>query len=220
MNPDLKILMDRATDRPVPFTPDPGAILAAGQRRRRNRRIVGSIATLAAVAVIAGGVTVAFELQDSRGVAPANQPTTTKLCTTSNGTMLGNRADGWIEVISVSDKYGTAAILRTPDESQFAYCVTQSTGDPNVQLGARGGVLVRKTSIDPGTSMTTVFGRAYGEKPKTLVETGDGKIGTAVVKSTFYLYRHVEARPWPGSTPTVFARTLDARGNYISIGRW
>lgn len=223
MTSDLKILMDRATDRPVPFTPDPDAIVAAGRRRIRNRRIAGSMGALATVVVIAAGVAVAVDLQDSRGVAPATQsttpPTVKRVCTTSTGAVLGDEVVGWKQVMSVTDAHGTATVLRTPDESQYAYCVTEPAPEINVPLGARGGVLVRKAPVSIDSSMTTVFGRAYGPVAKAVVETGDGR-GDAVVKSTFYIYRHLEPEPWPGKMPTVLARTLDAHGNITSVGRW
>ena len=139
--------------------------------------------------------------------------------------MLGDDAWGWTEVVAISDRYGSASIREAPKEPRnyivnYAFCVTQPTAGPAVPLGARGGVLLRKTPIDARSSVTTVFGRAYGVGMKVLVQTGDGKSGEAVVKSDFYLYRHVEARPWPGVTPTALTRTVDANGNISAVGRW
>lgn len=229
MTDELKTLMDRATERPVSFTPDPASLVATGRRRARRRRITGSLAGVAAVAVLAAGAMVAVDLQKSDRAAPASRPTeseqSTKLCTTSNGTVLGDRAWGWAEVVSISDRYGSASIRRAPEEPHnyvvnYAFCITQPTNGSAVPLGGRGGVLLRKTAIDSRSSVTTIFGRAYGSGMKVVVQTGDGKSGEAVVKSEFYLYRHVEARPWPGVTPTALTRTVDANGNISAIGRW
>jgi hypothetical protein len=229
MTDDLKTLMDRATERPAAFTPDPASLVATGRRRVRKRRITGSLAGVAAVAVLAAGVTVAVDLREPRSTAPASRPTeasqSTKLCTTSNGSVLGDEAWGWTEVLSISDNYGSASIREAPKEPRnyvrnYAFCITQPKDGPAVPLGGRGGVLLRKTPIDARSSMTTVFGRAYGTGMKVVVQTGDGKSGEAVVKSEFYLYRHVEARPWPGTMPTALTRTVDANGNLSAIGRW
>jgi hypothetical protein len=234
MTRELKTLMDRATDRPEPFTPDPATLVAAGRRQVRKRRITGSLASLAAVVVLAAGAAAAVDLQEPRSVAPATQdrkpaPTpigSARLCTASNGAVLGNEPWAWPEVISISDLYGSASIRREPTATRYSYtaryafCITQLENAPTVPLGARGGVLVRKSPIDAVSSVTTVFGRAYGTDVKVLVRTGDGKTGEAVVKSEFYVYRHIDAGPWPATKPTVVAQTFDARGNLTALVRW
>lgn len=236
MTRELKTLMDRATDRPAPFTPDPAALVAAGRRQVRNRRITGSLAALAAVVVLAAGAVVAVDLQGPRSVAPATQdrrPTpapasvgSVRLCTASNGAVLGTEAWAWPEVVSISDPYGSASIRREPTATRYrytaryAFCITQLRNAPMVPLGARGGVLVRKSPIDAASSVTTVFGRAYGTDVKVRVRTGDGKTGEAVVKSEFYVYRHIDAGPWPATRPTVVAQTFDARGTLTALVRW
>jgi hypothetical protein len=232
---ELKTLMDRATDRPAPFTPDPATLVAAGRRQVRNRRITGSLAALAAVVVLAAGAAVAVDLQGPHGVAPATErkPTPTpqpigsvRLCTASNGAVLGTEPWAWPEVVSVSDVYGSASIRREPTATRYrytaryAFCTTQLENAPMVPLGARGGVLVRKSPIDAVSSVTTVFGRAYGKDAKVLVRTRDGKSGEAVVASEFYVYRHIDAGPWPGTKPLVLAQTFDARGTRTGLGRW
>jgi hypothetical protein len=234
MTRELKTLMDRATDRPDAFAPDPAELVAAGRRRVRNRRLAGSMATLAAVVVLAAGAAVAVDLHEPRSVAPASQNRqpapppagSAKLCTASNGQVLGDEAWTWPDVVSISDQYGSASIRREPKATRYSYtaryafCITQPDKAPSVPLGARGGVLVRKSPIESGRSMTTVFGRAYGKDLKVVVQTGDGESGEAVVKSDFYLYRHVEERPWPGPVPTVLAKTIEANGYVSAVGRW
>lgn len=236
MTRELKTLMDRATDRPESFTPDPATLVAAGRRQVRKRRIAGSIAALAAVVVLVAGAAVAVDLQEPRSIAPATQdrkPTPTppptgsaKLCTASNGAVLGTEPWAWPEVVSVSDLYGSASIRREPTATRYrhtaryAFCITQLGNAPTVPLGSRGGVLVRKSPIDAVSSVTTAFGRAYGRDVKVLVRTGDGKTGQAVVKSEFYVYRHIDAGPWPATKPTVVVQTFDARGNRTTVGRW
>ncbi|HET6989598.1 MAG TPA: hypothetical protein VFI00_23425 [Kribbella sp.] len=234
MTRELKTLMDRATDRSYTFTPDPATLVAAGRRQVRKRRIIGSLSALAAVVGLTAGAAVAVDLQEPRSVAPATQdrkptPTTVgsvRLCAASNGAVFGDDAWAWPEVVSISDQYGSASIRREPKPTRYSYtaryafCTTQLKNAPTAPLGARGGVLVRKTPIDSTSSVTTVFGRAYGKDVKVLVRTGDGKSGEAVVKSEFYVYRHIDAGPWPGTGPTVVAQTLDARGNLTALGRW
>ncbi|MGY4768144.1 hypothetical protein ACXC9Q_14625 [Kribbella sp. CWNU-51] len=236
MTRELKTLMDRATDRPAPFTPDPATLVAAGRRQVRNRRITGSLAALAAVVVLAAGATVAVDLQGPHGVAPATQdrkPRSTpspvgsvKLCTASNGAVYAYEAWAWPEVVSISDQYGSASIRREPTATRYrytaryAFCTTQRANALRVPLGSRGGVIVRKSPIDSGHSVTTVFGRAYGNPQKVVVQTGDGQNGEATIKSEFYVYRHVEPQPWPGREPMVVATTIGPTGSVTSVGRW
>jgi hypothetical protein len=232
MTRELKTLMDRATDRADPFTPDPATLVAAGRRQVRKRRIAGSLTALAAVVVLAAGAAVAVDLQEPRSVAPAAQdhkptpkppPTgSAKLCTSSNGTVLGTEPWAWPAVVSIADRYGSASIRREPTtpRQRYAFCITQQDIAPTVPLGARGGILVRKTPIDAGSSVTTVFGRAYGKDVTVVVWTDDGQSGEGVVGSEFFVYRHIEARPWPGVTPTVLTRTIDAHGTLTAVGRW
>ncbi|MEI8407119.1 MULTISPECIES: hypothetical protein [unclassified Kribbella] len=234
MTHDLKNLMDRATERPDTFMPNPNELVAAGRRRVRNRRLTGSIGALV---VLLAGVTGVLNLQDLHEVKPANQPTTPspalpdrpqdayKLCTASNGRVLGSEAWAWPEVLGSTDEYGSASIRRQPGQknahlAMYAFCITQPTVAMSVPTGARGGMLLRKSPIDSSRSMTTVFGRAYGEALKVVVETGDGKAAEGVARSDFFVYRHVEARPWPGVMPTAVIRIYDARGNLDAVGKW
>ncbi|MGW6279936.1 hypothetical protein [Kribbella sp. NPDC055071] len=223
MTRELKMLLDRATERPLPFSPDPTKLIAAGRRRTRNRRIVGSIATVAAVAVVAAGVAVAVDLQDRR-VAPATQPApkpADTLCTTSTGRILHDaEVEGWEQMASVKDRNGTGWIMRKPDRTQFAYCVTGTRGVPNVPLAGRGGVLVRKSPLDEKSSLLTVFGVAHGATVRVLVQTGDGVSGDAILKGKLYIYRYVEPYPWPGPLPTVETKGLAANGYSTFLGHW
>jgi hypothetical protein len=224
MTRELKILLDRATDRPLPFSPDPNKLIAAGRSRARRRRIVGSVATLAAVAVVAAGAAVAVDLQDPQSVAPASRSAGKPadiLCTTSTGHSLRDgEIKGWVEVISVKDRNGAAWILRKPDNTVYSYCVNGARGVPNVPLGGRGGVLVRKTPINAKSSLVTVFGVVRTSTVRVVVQTGDGVSDDANLKQQFYIYRHVEPYPWPGPLPTVLAKALDANGSITSLGRW
>jgi hypothetical protein len=242
MTRELKTLMDRATERPDVFLPNPADLVAAGRRRVRNRRLTGALATLAAVVLVLAGVTVVLDLQDPRDAPTAIQPSTNttpspsppgpdraddgyKLCTASNGRVLGSEAWAWTEVLGSSDEYGSVSIRRQPGQenahlAMYAFCITQRAATASVPTGGRGGILLRKTPIDSSSSMTTVFGRAYGQSMKVLVETGDGKTGEGVAKADFFVYRHIEARPWPGPMPTATVRIYDPNGTLTAFGRW
>jgi hypothetical protein len=226
MTRELKNLLDRATERPDSFVPNPEKLVAAGRRRVRNRRLAGSLATLV---VLLAGATVALDLQDPRDVDPADSPDRPqdayKLCTASNGRVLGSDAWSWEEVLSSTDEYGSASIRRQPGErnaavAMYAFCTTQQAAALAAPTGGRGGVLVRKTPIDATRSLTTVFGRAYGEALRVEVATGDGQVGEGVARSDFFVYRHVEPRPWPGVMPTAIVRIYDARGRLDALGKW
>jgi len=230
MTRDLKSLMDQATDRPDGFTPDPAVLVAAGRRRVRSRRIATSLTALAAAVILAASGLVAVKLHDPRSAAPASRSTTRpqdayKLCTRSNGTLLGAETWAWTEVVGITDQYGSASIRQAPKENanhivNYAYCITQPAQGPNPPLGNRGGVLVRKTAVTARSSVTTVFGRVYRPGTKVTVLTGDGKTGDAVTKSEFYVYRHLEAQPWPGIMPALTAQAFDAQGNLEAVGTW
>ncbi len=227
MTRELKNLMDRATERPDVFVPNPEKLVAAGRRRVRNRRLAGS---LAALALLFAGLTVALDLQDPRDADPAgttspNRPQDAyKLCTASNGRVLGSDVWAWEEVLSSADEYGSASIRRQPGKgagfAMYAFCITQPAAAVSVPTGGRGGMLVRKTPIDSTRSMTTVFGRAYGDELKVVVETGDRQSGEGVAKADFFVYRHVEPRPWPGVMPVATIRIYDARGHLDALGKW
>jgi len=226
MTRELKNLMDRATDRPDLFIPDPAKLVSAGRRRVRNRRLAGSLATLV---MLFAGVTVAIDLQDTQGAEPAGTPTPSrpqdayKLCTTSNGTALADEAWSWDEVLASTDEYGSASIRKTPGKEypMYAFCITQRVRATSVPTGGRGGILLRKSPIDRTRSVTTVFGRAYGEQMRVLVDTGDRKSGEGVARSDFFVYRHVELRPWPGGwKPTATVRIYDANGHLDAFGKW
>jgi hypothetical protein len=239
MTRELKTLMDRASERPDTFMPDPADLVAAGRRRVRNRRLTGSLATLAAVVLVSAGITVVLDLQDPRDAPSAAQPTITtpsppgpdrsddayELCTASNGRVLGSEARAWAEVLSSTDEYGSASIRRQPGEenasiAMYAFCITQPTASASVPTGGRGGILLRKTPVSSESSVTTVFGRAYEPSIRVDVLTGDGKTGNAVIKSEFFLYRHLEPRPWPGPVPTATVRMYDKDGNLNAWGNW
>jgi len=239
MTRELKNLMDRATERPEPFTPNPDNLVAAGRRRVRNRRLTGSVAALAAMVLVFAGVSVALDLQDPRDVPPATLPTTITtpspspnrpedaytLCTASTGKSLGSVPWSWDEVVAITDQWGSASIRRQPGQknpavAMYAFCLTQPDKTPNVPTAARGGIVLRKTPVDSRSSVTTVFGRAWDPVIRVDVLTGDGTKGNAVVESKFFLYRHLEPRAWPGPMPTATVRMYDSYGNLNALGQW
>jgi hypothetical protein len=230
MTRELKTLMDRATERPDTFMPNPAELVAAGRRSVRNRRLTASVATLAAVVVLAGGAAVAIDLHDSRSTDPAsavpNRPEDAyKLCTSSNGTSLGTEPWGWDEVVSDTDQYGSASIRKRPGQTtayvnNYAFCISQPEKAVSVATGGRGGILLRKTPVNDNASVTTVFGRAYDPTVRVEVETGDGYTGNAVIRSEFFVYRRLEPRGWPGHDPSAVVRLFDGQDNRTALGRW
>ena len=116
--------------------------------------------------VLAAGAAVAVDLQETAQRCagdpgpPADTGTRTvgsvRLCTASNGAVLGTEPWAWPEVVSISDQYGSASIRREPTATRYrytaryAFCITQLRNAPMVPLGGRGGVLVRKSPIDAG----------------------------------------------------------------------
>jgi hypothetical protein len=217
MTGDLKHLMDRATTRPDAFVPDAAGLVDTARRRQRKRRLTGSLTALAAVIGLVAGGTVALKLHGDETPVAA-KPSDYRLCTLSTGRAIKG-AWSWQPEIEVKDKYGTASVRRAPGSSrQWAFCISQPSYAPHAPLGARGGVLLRKSPISDTSSMTTVFGPTY-DGGGVMVQT-DRDIGHAEVKNGFYIYRHVDARPWPGPTPTATVQLQASNGTVTAVGRW
>ncbi|WP_405061658.1 hypothetical protein OG474_08400 [Kribbella sp. NBC_01505] len=244
MTLELKDLMDRESDRADNyFTPDPAMILAAGRRRRRNRRLGIGATLVTACAVLTAGV--GLIVQEHREDAPvaggSGRPQDAyNECDTSSGTRLGKNSWTWPEVKTLTDEYGSASLRRDPDDpNQVVYCVTQPkapTGD--LPLGQSKGIIVRKTPVNERLSVTTVFGRTYAERGGTvMVALGDSadtpfpghltpdytvvaKLGEATVVETYFIYRQTENSAWPGPRPKVAVASYQMKGWLYNQGKW
>ncbi|MET9314617.1 hypothetical protein ABZX12_22625 [Kribbella sp. NPDC003505] len=223
MTTHLKELMTEAVDAQAPYVPDLDALVRTGRRQVRRRRTTGVLATIAAVAVVAGATTVAVDTINRSSDVPVAPSTTgpsvgpdgsTGLCTTADGTPVPawNR---WTLVVYAQDDFGMSMVYRSPDDPKVvAFCTTQR-GDGARQSvvpgGAVNGIVVRKNAVRelPGSSVTSVFG-SVDSGPTGLavvrVETADGHIGLAEVKDGYYVYRRLEHTPWPGAVPQVTVR--------------
>ncbi len=131
MTRELKDLMDRATDRPTPHIPDVDLLLAAGNRSVRKRQLMGALAV--AVAVVAGGATLALNNSNQSAPGPAGSPpqepyAVRTLCEPAKAPPAHpevDNADGWPQVIvSDQDPDGTVSVRRSADGRDLAFCAT------------------------------------------------------------------------------------------------
>jgi hypothetical protein len=241
MTSELKDLMTEATDREAPYVPNVDGLLRAGRREVRKRRILTSIATSAAVVVIAGATTVAVDARERSSAPPAAPaptplPTSAKLsvppggstglCTKSNGDSVP--AWSWPVVVDVRDTFGMSVVRRSPaDPKIVAFCTTEwgnGASESVVPGGSAQGVVLRKSAangrgVTGPASVTTVFGIVQGN-PRVTVQTDDGHVGVATVKDGFYAYRRVEPSPWPGPIPGAVVKfRYPGQGEYVAAHR-
>jgi hypothetical protein len=137
MTTELKTLMDRATERPTSFAPDVEQLVAQGKHRTRVHRILVS-ATVAATAATA--VVFALLLGDlgttrttpRPAASPAQPAAVTDLCAKSDDFFRTVNNDAWRTkvvatwtdtVVEVTDADGSMTVRRSPDGTQYAYCV-------------------------------------------------------------------------------------------------
>ncbi|MET9269062.1 hypothetical protein [Kribbella sp. NPDC003557] len=223
MTTHLKELMTEAVDAQTAYVPDLDALVRTGRRQVRRRRTAGVLATIAAVAVVAGATTVAVDTIHRSSEVPVAPSTTgpsvgpdgsTGLCTTADGTPVPawNR---WTLVVYAEDDFGMSMVYRSPDDPKVvAFCTTQR-GDGAARSvvpgGAVHGIILRKNATQEltGSSVTSVFGSVEREPigyPVVRVETADGHVGLAEVKDGYYVYRRLEHSQWPGPVPPVTVR--------------
>ncbi|MFI5730869.1 hypothetical protein ACIA49_12170 [Kribbella sp. NPDC051587] len=245
MTRELKTLLDQVSDRPDHyFTPDPAAILAAGRRRSRVRKLTAGTTVLTALVVLVAGAILVLPKQRDTPVAglPTRSQDAYKQCDTSAGRRLGKVSWTWPEIVTLIDANGSASLRRDPaDPDQVAFCVTQPkqpTGE--LALAQHNGIVVRVTPVDKKSSVVTVFGRSYGEDGRTvLVAVGNdsrsalpmnlhnldiaaakGTASEAKVVGTYWAVRVVQPAPWPGDKPQVTTAGFAPNGYRISFGQW
>ncbi|MEV5963127.1 hypothetical protein AB0L70_15265 [Kribbella sp. NPDC051952] len=227
MTEQLKELMTDAADDLAPYSPDLDALLRDGRRQVRNRRLLTSISTAAAVLAITCATTFAVNTwhrstpQPAAEVptAPASLPDvgpggSTEYCTTPDGQVAAPWS--WPVVVYSQDTFGMSIVHRSPaDPKVIAYCTSEWGNGAQLSVvpgGALNGLVLRKSAAVgrgalPGSSVTTVFGTVPAARPpKVIVETSDGHLSFAKVKDGQFVYRHVEHSPWPGPNPKVIVR--------------
>ncbi|WP_020386877.1 hypothetical protein [Kribbella catacumbae] len=165
---DLHDLLDSASERRDPFTPDPAALATAGRRRARTHRAMtsGAIALVAASALVVASLVGAALKETSPPAADAPAPDRaapahTDLCSLSDNYAGTARNHPWTrqvatywttKVLEVADEDGTMTVRQSPDGTQYAYCVAGVPVD-GVPTGGTGsavvneGIITRETEI-------------------------------------------------------------------------
>lgn len=251
---DLKTLMDQATDRRDAFTPDVGALVAAGQHRTRVRRaVVGAGAGAAAVVAVAA-VLLAGPLRSTRSEPqPAVTPTVarpaavTDLCAKSDDFFRTANNDAWRatvvrtwtdKVVEVTDADGAMTVRRSPDGTQYAYCVAgvPIQGKPVGGFGAtllNTGIVTRlfqiqrywsvacgdaKVDRSDGINCRGVVYSYAGRVPEGVTRiafSGLGKHADATIKDGYWAHRVYTDDIRNGNTDPVYITMFDASGKQV-----
>ena len=177
MTSELKTLLDQAADRPATFAPDVADLVAAGRHRTRVRRIVISAATAATAATAVIAVLLVGHLGNTR---TAPQPATTAqpkmvtdLCAKSDDFFRTANDDAWRQqvvstwtdkVVEVTDLDGAMTVRRSPDGSQYAYCVAgvPMLGRP---LGGFGATLLNVGIVTRPYQIQRYWSMGCGDDP-------------------------------------------------------
>jgi hypothetical protein len=258
MTTELKTLLDQAADRPATFTPDVADLVAAGRHRTRMRRAVISAATAATAATAVIAVLLAGHLGNAR-TAPqpattATQPTMiTDLCAKSDDFFRTANDDAWRrqvvstwtdKVVEVTDPDGAMTVRRSPDGSQYAYCVA---GVPlNGQaLGGFGatllnvGIVTRPYQIQRYWSMacgdatvdrenrnTLCMGVRYsyaGRVPEGVARiafSGLGQHADATIKDGYWVHRVYTDDITKGNDDPIYITMYDSAGKQVFKERY
>jgi hypothetical protein len=192
MTSELKTLLEQATERGTSFTPDVTELVAAGRHRTRVRRAILTAATAgtAAIAAVATLVVGRIDVQPQPVTTPTETPAAvTDLCAKSDDFFRTANNDAWRrqvaatwtdKVVEVSDADGSMTVRRSPDGSQYAYCVAGAPihGQP---LGGFGAVLLN----------TGIVTRAYQIQRYWSMACGDPKVdrnGLIACQGVVYSY--------------------------------
>ncbi|TDW15752.1 hypothetical protein [Kribbella kalugense] len=253
MTTELKTLMDQAVERPTTFTPDAAALVATGRHRTRVRRAVMSAAT-AATAVVA--VLLIGHLSPTR---TAPQPATvprpaaiTDLCAKSDDFFRTANDDAWRrqvvgswtdKVVEVTDPDGSMTVRRSPDGSQYAYCVA---GVPirGQALGGFGATLINVGIVTRPYQIQRYWSMAYGDTPvdrnsqtggygvrysyagrvpegvTRIAFSGLGQHADATIKDGFWVHRVYTANILTGNTDPIYITMYDAAGKQVFKERY
>lgn len=253
MTGELKTLMDQAADRPTTFTPDVADLVAAGRHRTRTRRVMISAATAATAATAVIAVLLIGHLGNARTApqpATTVQPTmVTDLCARSDDFFRTANDDAWRrqvvstwtdKVVEVSDADGAMTVRRSPDGSQYAYCVSgvPLRGKPLGGFGAsllNTGIVTRANQIQrywsmgcgdqpidrssPGSRCN--FGARYsyaGRVPEGVTRiafSGLGQHADATIKDGYWVHRVYTDDIRNGNTDPMYITMYDGSGKQV-----
>lgn len=255
MTNDLKTLLDQATDRGTSFTPDVTALVAAGRHRTRIRRATMTAATAVttATAVVAALLVGRIGPEPHPVTTPPEAPAAvTDLCAKSDDFFRTANDDAWRrqvvatwtdKVVEVSDADGNMTVRRSPDGTQYAYCVA---GVPihGQQLGGFGatllntGIITRAYQIQRYWSMACgdskvdrsdfagCMGVVYsyaGRVPEGVTRiafTGLGQRADAAMKDGYWAHRVYTADIRNGNTDPVYISMYDGAGKQVFRDRY
>jgi hypothetical protein len=177
MTGELKTLMDEATERGTSFAPDATELVAAGRHRIRRRRALLSAATAVGTATAVLAVLLVGRIGDPRiepQPATVAQPAAiTDLCAKSDDFFRTANDDAWrqqvvanwtYKVVEVTDADGAMTVRRSPDGSQYAYCVAgvPVQGQP---LGGFGAVLLNVGIVKRQYQIQRYWSMGCGNEP-------------------------------------------------------
>ncbi|HEY3556247.1 MAG TPA: hypothetical protein VGL05_02220 [Kribbella sp.] len=253
---DLKTLMDQATERGTTFAPDVNDLVSSGRRRTRTHRLVVTgvtAATVAIAALVVGqlGATRA-EPQPAVPPTPAQPAAITDLCAQSDNFFGTANDDAWRQqvvqhwtdkVVEVTDADGSMTVRRSPDGSQYAYCVAgvPIQGKPLGGFGAtllNTGIITRPYQIQRYWSMAcgdakidrsngiSCVGVVYsyaGRVPEGVARiafSGLGQQADATIKDGFWAHRVYTGDIRNGNDDPVYVTMYDAAGKQVFRERY
>ena len=251
MTDDLKTLLDQATERGTSFAPDVTELVVVGRRRTRVRRVTLTAATAftAATAVVAALLVGRIGTQPQPATTPSEPApaAVTDLCAKSDDFFRTANDDAWRrqvtsawtdKVVEASDADGTITVRRSPDGSQYAYCVA---GVPirGRQLGGFGatllntGIITRAYQIqrywsqacgpakvdrsDFAACMGVVYSYA-GRVPEGVTRiafAGLGQHADATVEDGYWVHRVYTAAITNGNTDPIYISMYDGAGKQV-----
>jgi hypothetical protein len=257
MTSELKTLMTRATERPTSFAPDVEQLVAVGRHRTRVHRVLVSAATIACTATALIVALLVVHPGDARPTPPPAavvQPAAvTDLCAKSDDFPRTANDDTWRrqvvanwtdKVVEVTDADGSITVRRSPDGTQYAYCVAgvPIRGQALERFGSMPlnvGIIARQHQIqrywsegcgdDPNTDRSTcgpAGGIRYsyaGRVPDGVTRiafTGLGQHGDATINDGYWALRVYTDDITKGNTDPVFIEMYDGSGKQVFKQRY
>ncbi|MFF0343429.1 hypothetical protein [Kribbella sp. NPDC004875] len=232
MTNELKTLMDEASDRPATFTPDATELVAAGRHRTRVRRLAMAATAAGTTAAAVVAVLVVGRLDGPQTVqmpAPAvtQPPAITDLCAKSDDFFRTANDDAWREkvvatwtdkVVEVSDPDGSMTVRRSPDGTQYAYCVAGVPVDKQ-PLGGFGATLLNVGIVTREYQIQRYWSTACGDHAvnRDNMAAPDGHVAPTVCHGVRYSYA---GRVPEGVTRIAFSGLGQQADATIKDGYW